>query len=242
MPTSGYCSDPYVARIMKTLRPRSVLDVGIGTGRFAVICRKKLESASGHPRFMERSNWTTKIEGVEVYEPYISDVQRLLYDSIVIGDITNPTVEERLGSYDLCHMGDVLEPLSKEDGCRTLMRLLTKCSVCLIVTPYVVSPQEAEFGNVHEIHRSQWCWRDFLWAPFLWWTVVTSKVEPWKLLAVISQMPVEVLPGQYTSRTDSKVRQGFWKLKDGLIRIRYRGKRVKNRLLTIGGLYLEHKG
>ena len=66
MPTSvPYCV-PVIASIARQLRPKSVLDVGVGFGKYGYLFREYLDVWDMHSvRDYERRRWTTRIEGIE---------------------------------------------------------------------------------------------------------------------------------------------------------------------------------
>jgi tetratricopeptide (TPR) repeat protein len=110
-------------------------------------------------------DWKIRIDGLELFEPYIQAHQRALYDHIYIADIREAA--RVLDCYDLIIAGDVIEHLDKDDG-KTVVRLLyEKAQKALLVNiPLGGGWEHGEVhGNPGERHRSQWECEDFLAYP-----------------------------------------------------------------------------
>lgn len=143
-----------------TLKPRSVLDVGCGFGLWGFLCREYLDAWNSRVRPEE---WTTRIDGIEIFEPYISAHQRAIYSSITIADIRDaaPTVDR----YDLIITGDIIEHLPKDVALRTLETLYQKANKALLVNIPLGEDgwdQGEVYGNPAEKHLSRWHPEDFL--------------------------------------------------------------------------------
>jgi len=136
---------PIVQYVMDT-KPKRILDVGCGRGKYGVLCREYLE-AVGHK--------IEQLDAVEIFEPYINDIHRTAYDKIYIGDVR----ELKLPKYDLYLMIDVIEHMPKEDGVALLERF--KGGRRIVGAPRGYSPQEAVGGNEAEKHVSDWYVADF---------------------------------------------------------------------------------
>jgi SAM-dependent methyltransferase len=151
MPTSHYAQIGKVVEIMFLLRPQSVLDVGIGYGKYGFLAREYLELWLEHKPYDDRK---IKIDGIEAFPAYINDGHRYYYDKIYEGNAldTLPVV----GQYDLILLIDVLEHFSQEDGISLLKQCVAKGKHVLISTPLDIGDQGAVFGNEFERHRFQW--------------------------------------------------------------------------------------
>ena len=160
MPTSPYAHLYSLVVYLDALRPQSILDVGLGNGKLGFIARDLLDVMLGE-RY-RKCEWQLKLDGIEVYEDYIQDHQRALYDEIFIGDAFD--IIDQLGQYDLIVIGDVLEHFDKKKG----MDFMDKCfrhaneAVCLFVPLGDGWPQDAIYGNPYETHRSIWQLDEFL--------------------------------------------------------------------------------
>jgi peptidylprolyl isomerase len=127
----------------------SVLDIGIGFGKFGFLAREYTDVRLG--RYF---NWQTRIDGIEIFEKYVTPLQRQIYDNIYIGNAIDllPT----LGKYDMIICSDMLEHLNENDGVFLLDAIEKKSGFAMIVTPVRVLQQEAIYDNEHERHISSW--------------------------------------------------------------------------------------
>lgn len=153
MPVSTSVHISHCLQIIINTRPRSVLDVGCGFGLWGFLCREYLDVGIGH---VWPEQWEVRIDGIELFEPYIQDHQRSLYSSIQIGDIRElaPDVDK----YDLIITGDVIEHLEKHEGEEVLDILYEKAEKVLLVNIPIGPGWEhpEQYGNPGELHRSQW--------------------------------------------------------------------------------------
>jgi len=132
--------------------PGRVLDVGCGFGKVGFLTREYLDVYLH--RNYHKGEWTTIVDGIEVWPDFITDVHRHLYDSVHIGDATK--VMPGLGRYDVIFILDVIEHLSKEDGCRLLDLARKHGRHVVVSTPASHIDQGAILGNPHECHVSDW--------------------------------------------------------------------------------------
>ncbi len=149
----SHCLD----RILR-LHPSSVLDVGCGFGLWGFLCREYLDVMQGQ---VQPAQWRIRIDGIELFEPYIQDHQRALYSSIQIGDIRELAAEA--GHYDLIIAGDVIEHLEKDEGERVIAQLQAKARKALLINIPIGEGWEhpEQYGNPGELHRSTWYEYDF---------------------------------------------------------------------------------
>ncbi len=159
MPTGASESYPYIIEFARELvpQPRRVLDVGVGFGSLGFFVRNYFE-AKEHFRFTKRE-WKIKLIGIEIHRSYIQSLQKQIYDSIVIGDVFD--VAEKLGTFDLIFLGDIIEHFSKRQAHRLLSLLLRHAKVVIIATPLGFKKQGVVGRNVHEAHKSGWLLKDF---------------------------------------------------------------------------------
>ena len=153
MPSSHntYISD--VVTYVRQLNPRSILDVGLGFGKWGLLFREYLDVMHGR---LEKKEWTLRLDGVEIFKPYIFDHQKYIYNTIYNVDISAVPIS---GKYDLIFMSDVLEHIEKEAGKVTLTKLKEHASVVYIMLPIGKEwyhSQGAKHGNMHEAHISWW--------------------------------------------------------------------------------------
>lgn len=117
MPTSDYYSD--VLHVIEQINPESILDIGVGFGKWGVLCREILEIYQG--RYYSK-DWKKTIDGIEIFESYRNEFWELVYNNIYVGDAMDAV--DRLGMYDLILCCDVIEHFVKDDGLVLLEKLL----------------------------------------------------------------------------------------------------------------------
>lgn len=152
MPTSNAQNISKILETALVLRPRSVLDVGVGTGKMAFLLREYLDLYEGDGKTWPPPRLTV-IEGIEAYEPYLTDLQRKLYDDIVIGDAADVLPRMDTNRYDLVLMIDVLEHFDRATAMRVIHEARRVGSHVLAVSPAGSRPQGPSYGNEYERHR-----------------------------------------------------------------------------------------
>lgn len=154
MPTSRPYHLTWLCEKVLELKPKSILDIGVGFGSKGMLFREYTDVWNGN-----MFDWKARIDGVEIFDNYIGMLQKGIYDNIYIGDITE--IVDTVGSYDLIYMGDVIEHLTREIGEVLIKKLKRKCKNLIIVTPSIVSAQGSVYDNENETHLSQWVDSDF---------------------------------------------------------------------------------
>ena len=161
MPSSVPYAVPIIANVARQLRPRRVLDVGVGFGKYGFLLREytdiwEMASVDDY----RREHWKTVIEGIDATPDYITPLHEYVYDKIHIGDVT--TLIDSLGTYDVIIMGDVLEHFDKPAGEVLLDKLYAHTNQCLLLTfPPNCRANDSVIGNPYEAHRSAWNRKDF---------------------------------------------------------------------------------
>lgn len=157
MPTSRPSHLTWLANKIIELQPKSILDIGIGFGGKGLMFREYTDI--WNERY-NRTDWQTRIDGVEIYEEYITDIHRNIYNNIYIGNIIE-LISKIKRNYDLIYIGDVIEHINKDEGKKLLIKLRLKTKKLIVVTPIKVSKQGKVCGNIYETHISQWSREDF---------------------------------------------------------------------------------
>lgn len=151
MPTSSPIFAYEVCRLIMDVAPVTVLDVGIGFGKYGFLAREYADVWFGR---LKKEEWKTRIVGIEIFEPYIQELQRMIYSEIVIGNALE--VLRLAGKYDVIICGDVLEHFHKEQGLELLQLMKEKGKKVCVITPVHMTGQGSEFGNIYETHLGQW--------------------------------------------------------------------------------------
>jgi hypothetical protein len=159
MPSSASESIPYIIEFSREIipKPQRILDVGVGFGKFGFLIREYYE-AKEFNRF-KKDDWQIELVGIEIFEPYITELQKIIYNQIIIGDVFEKI--KTLGKFDLAFLGDILEHFEKDAGCKLLNQLLEHTQYLLIATPNGFLKHEISGGNVREMHKSGWTLKDF---------------------------------------------------------------------------------
>lgn len=157
------------------VQPQSVLDVGCGFGKWGYLCREYLDVFPGRPF---KHEWTTRIDAIEFFEPYIMEHQRFLYTNIMIGDVRD--LCKQIDHYDLIIAGDVIEHMFKDEAEAVVETLYAKSNKLLMVNIPIgegwLHPEQ--YGNPAELHRSEWYLEDFsAFNPEFWKFNLASGLE-----------------------------------------------------------------
>ena len=71
MPTSGSTQISTILQLAQNISPTSILDIGIWLGKYGFLCREYLDVSNER---LSRSEWTTTINGIEIFERYRNPV------------------------------------------------------------------------------------------------------------------------------------------------------------------------
>jgi hypothetical protein len=182
MPTSTIEGIETILHAIVALRPRSIMEIGPGYGKFGHLAREYLDVWGAE-------NWgafTTRIDCCEIFPDYITDLHRAIYTSIVIGDAR----EAAIAGYDLVLATDVIEHMAFDTVAPFIRGILERNKVMLIQVPWEVKPQGEVFGNHHEAHVSQFNYGYF--AQFGHMRVLPDQ----SLVCVLSREPLGELLGR----------------------------------------------
>lgn len=140
-------------------RPSAVLDAGIGFGLWGALLRQYLDVWSGR---IQPSEWTTRIDGIEIDGKRVLPHARHLYSEIFVGDIRE--LVPRRGAeqhYDVILFGDVIEHLVKEDGLALLAAAVRLAGDVVVVRIPLGDGWRREGREAPDHHRSRWYATDF---------------------------------------------------------------------------------
>lgn len=148
MPTSHpKIISPVATKIME-LQPLSVLDIGIGFGKWGALTREYTDVWSW--RFY-KDGWIVRIEGIEVHERYRAPNWDN-YDKVHIGH--SNSVLPKLAIYDLIIMMEMLEHLEKPQALELLNEIFMHTKQ--LIVSYSNIPQKDVGDNPYEDHVSTW--------------------------------------------------------------------------------------
>ncbi|MBI3667178.1 MAG: hypothetical protein HY236_13305 [Acidobacteria bacterium] len=185
---------------MQDLRPRRVLEVGIGHGKYGVLVREYLELP--YERYT-KSEWQLELIGIEVFAKYRNPLWDYAYNQVLVEDVRNVDLE-RLGRFDCCLLLDVVEHFDHDEGRFLLERLLNLCKCVIVSTPLKFEEQGAQFDNEHERHWSLWRRKDYRPYYFTYRKCGNCSV------VVLSRNPLNPVLGQDSS--------GYLKLRQYLLK------------------------
>lgn len=124
------------------IRPRTVIDVGAGSGTYARAVR-------GH------SPWKGRWIAVEAWEPYVDRFGlRELYNAVVVADARH--LPATLYRADLVIAGDVIEHQTRADAVALLDKIRAHAANLIVSVPVLHLDQDAVYGNPYERHVDHW--------------------------------------------------------------------------------------
>lgn len=144
---------PIMMAIME-MKPKSILDIGVGTGKWGLLCREYLDDINIPIK---------RLDGIEIFKPYINKTVNSIYDNVYNVDVRefNPPI-----TYDLYLIIDVIEHMTKQQGHILLGKLGGNK---IVATPNGFVKQPAIGGNEHEKHICGWTLEDFRrYTPRVW--------------------------------------------------------------------------
>jgi hypothetical protein len=125
---------------IKMQNPRSVLDIGAGSGTYGKLMRQIVPDAY--------------LIGIEAWEPYITRFKLdEIYDFGIHGDVRKIVSHAMIPRADVVILGDVLEHMSEEDARDVWAAAMTAARKAVYLSiPIVHYPQGHEEGNPFEEH------------------------------------------------------------------------------------------
>jgi len=154
MPCSSHLGLSLALDRVVAMRPRRVLDVGVGLRKWGFLLREAFDYI--HGRF-EREEWQLKIDGIDAHR-YDSPLLDWVYDDVRFVDVLDVVGE--LAGYDVVVIGDAIEHFQKDQGLSLLDALLRQNRNVVLTTPLEFFDQHRD-DNPYENHRSHWTIDDF---------------------------------------------------------------------------------
>lgn len=163
MPTSHWSYISKTVDLIKGYNPKSILEVGVGFGKYGFLAREFLEVYGAN--HWQKKDWKVIIDGVEIYTPYITEQIEHYYDNIFnknIVDLLKTQYNGLRSHYDLSLMMDVIEHLPKEQGLYVIRELCKMAKISIFAIPLGDWRYEVTEGNTAESHVSVWDKPDLL--------------------------------------------------------------------------------
>jgi hypothetical protein len=152
MGTSNWQNTSYCIEKIIEIQPKSILDIGIGFGRWGILSREFLEVWNEK---MTPDQWEVKLDGIEAFAPQIQKYHSYFYTNIYIGDAFD--LIPKLGKYDLIILGDVLEHFTPERARTVLDNCIKNAKYVMLNIPLGYCwPQSEKYENNFEQHLSAW--------------------------------------------------------------------------------------
>lgn len=124
------------------IRPRSVIDVGAGSGTYTRELR-------------DNSPWKGRWTAVEAWEPYVDRFGlRSLYNAVVVSDARH--LPASFYRTDLVIAADVLEHMARADAMALLDKIRAHAANLIVSVPVLHLDQDAVYGNPYERHIDHW--------------------------------------------------------------------------------------
>lgn len=157
MPSSRASTIPYVIYAIKQVQPKSILDVGVGFGKWGYLFREYTDiiNSEHNPERYSKKGWKVRIEGIEGYAGYLHEAHSFIYHKIHVGDAKE--IVPKLGKFDVIFFGDIIEHFSLDVGKELLKTAIKQSNKCVILTtPKYDTGQTDLCNNPLEQHRSVW--------------------------------------------------------------------------------------
>lgn len=147
--TSNPMTIPVLINYLKKREPfKSVLDVGVGYGKYGFLIREYFETHLG--RF-KKGDFEIRVDGVEPFKEMIT-FQQQIYDNIFFKTIEQLEISQ--GVYDIILWIDILEHLPKEEAIFHFNRLKKHGKEHIIATPKTFIKQKLIVNTEYDQHRS----------------------------------------------------------------------------------------
>jgi 2-polyprenyl-3-methyl-5-hydroxy-6-metoxy-1,4-benzoquinol methylase len=154
LPISSYIQLPITLDRIREIKPKTVLDVGMGFGCYGFFIRAFLDSSLYHKE--RKSDWITYIEGIDIYKGYHTPhLQDTIYNKINYCDALQYNYSKR--DWDLIICNDVLEHIEKPKGLELLQILKQNAKNIILQQPIGKNwIRRSNRANPYEAHISEW--------------------------------------------------------------------------------------
>jgi hypothetical protein len=155
VPVSDMQNIPAVMNEIYRLQPVGIIELGIGVGKWATLCRELLDGTYGR---VKPKDWRARIVGVEGFKEYENPAWAM-YDKVVIADFVD--YYESVMGWPVVLMIDSLEHVEATTGQAILRYLVEHNENVIVSVPLGECPQNAVFGNEYERHRTSFDGSEF---------------------------------------------------------------------------------
>lgn len=157
-PRSPFSTLEGIFNVIDMAGPKSILDVGVGFGGIGFLIRQYFDLRPDKKKGF--ADWSIKMDGIEIFEKYLTPVHDYIYNDIFIGEAISIISEQNI-YYELMLAIDIIEHFNKDDGRRFIEVARGRTDTFIVSTPYIYHKQDAEFYNKYEEHCSGWDASDF---------------------------------------------------------------------------------
>ena len=153
MASSRYEAVPVLVEKMREIKPKTVLDIGVGFGKVGLLIREYLEAWEDR---VTPEEWDIEIIGVEGFKAYHKgSVQNIVYNGIMYIDVMD--LYWASGIFNLITCIDMLEHLEKEDALPLIQKMKEHGQHVLLSIPTGPGWLRHPYGkNPLEAHVSEW--------------------------------------------------------------------------------------
>ena len=136
---------PFCLELLKYKPIKSVLEIGPGAFcKFGLLMREYICGWGNHK--FKKEDWTFRMDCIEAYRPYVSELHHFLYDKVIIDDVLNVNFDE-LPSYEAIVIIDVIEHFEKDVAVELLKKLDKKCDKVMFLSTPSVESFRGKFGT-----------------------------------------------------------------------------------------------
>lgn len=154
--TSTLYSTEWMVDRLRAAKPRSIVDIGCGWGRWGFLAREFLELWEHR---YGKDEWRVYIDALDIHPGTWTPVHPYVYDNVIQADVRT---WEPSRAYDVAICGDVIEHMTHEDGEQVIRTLLGYCGHVLLGIPLGAGWERPGFdGNPYEAHLGRWDAYDF---------------------------------------------------------------------------------
>lgn len=136
MPFSDPLNIRFAANFIMDVAPKSVLDIGAGSGKYGKMTRALTNDC--------------RVHGVEVWQPYYERFGlAYVYEYMWFADIRHCEIAE---DYDIIFLGDILEHMTEAEALAVWEKCRARSRFVFLSIPTIHYPQGAWEGNPYEEH------------------------------------------------------------------------------------------